>query len=112
MVPVLTGFAGLLLGFAAGFVYRKTNRRLELAELEARAQKLLLDAETRGRRRLEAKPSEAKDEIATMRREADDDLRDDRDEIGRQERPHGGVPGRPQEQVRALDGRAATSRSG
>ena len=54
--------------------------------IESRAQKLLIDAERRGGARTHAGVLvQAKEEIAVLRREADDDLRGRRDEISRQE---------------------------
>jgi len=85
MVPVLTGIAGLLLGFTAGFLYRRAIATSNAQSVETRAQKLLLDAERDAGATAKHAVAEAKDEIATMRREADEDLRGRRDEIGRQE---------------------------
>ena len=53
MVPVLTAIAGLLLGFAAGFLYRKSIAATNAQSIETRAQKMLLDAEREAGRRLE-----------------------------------------------------------
>ncbi|MGH2540281.1 MAG: Rnase Y domain-containing protein, partial [Actinomycetota bacterium] len=86
MVPVLAGIAGLLLGFAAGFLYRKSVAATNAQSIEARAQKLSIDAEREAREAAERSRREAKDEVATMRREVDEDLRSRREEIGRQER--------------------------
>ena len=86
MVPVLAGIAGLLLGFAVGFLYRKSIAATNAQSIEARAQKLLLDAERGAGEAAERSRREAKDELAMMRREVDDDLRSRREEIGRQER--------------------------
>jgi len=86
MVPVLTGIAGLLLGFAAGFLYRKSIAATNAQSIETRAQKMLLDAERESDAASKRTLSEARDEIATLRREADDDIRSRRDEIVRQER--------------------------
>jgi len=82
----LTGIAGLLLGFAAGFLYRKSIAATNAQSIETRAQKMLLDAERESDAASKRTLSEAKDEIATLRREADDDIRSRRDEIVRQER--------------------------
>ena len=86
MVPMLAGIAGLLLGFAAGFLYRKSVAATNAQSIEARAQKLRLDAEREAGEAAERSRREAKDEVAMMRREVDDDLRSRREEIGRQER--------------------------
>ncbi|CAN5791005.1 ribonuclease Y [soil metagenome] len=107
MVPVLTGIAGLLLGFAAGFVYRKSIAASNSQSLEARAQKALLDAEREADAVSKRSLAEAKDEIATMRREADDDLRGRRDEIGRQEGRMAESQADLKTKSQHLDGRAA-----
>ncbi|HET9311367.1 MAG TPA: ribonuclease Y [Actinomycetota bacterium] len=86
MVPVLTALAGLLLGFACGVLYRKSVAATNAQSVESRAQKMLLDTEREADAASKRMLAEAKDEIATMRREADDDIRGRRDEIGRQER--------------------------
>jgi ribonucrease Y len=86
MVPVLTAIAGLLLGFAAGFLYRKSIAATNAQSIETRAQKMLLDAEREADAASKRALGEAKDEIATLRREADVDIRSRRDEIVRQER--------------------------
>ncbi|MEZ0234970.1 MAG: ribonuclease Y [Actinomycetota bacterium] len=86
MVPVLTAIAGLLLGFAAGFLYRKSIAATNAQSIETRAQKMLLDAEREADAASKRALGEAKHEIATLRREADDDIRSRRDEIVRQER--------------------------
>ncbi len=86
MVPMLAGIAGLLLGFAAGFLYRKSVAATNAQSIEARAQKLRLDAEREAGEAADRSRREAKDEVAMMRREVDDDLRSRREEIGRQER--------------------------
>ena len=86
MVPVLTGIAGLLLGFGVGFLYRKSMAATNAHSIEARAQKMLLDAEREAGEVVARSRHDAKEEAATMRREVDEDLRARRDEIGRQER--------------------------
>ncbi|HJR97056.1 MAG TPA: ribonuclease Y [Actinomycetota bacterium] len=86
MVPVLTALAGLLLGFAVGVLYRKSVAATNAQSIESRAQKMMLDAEREADAASKRALAEAKHEIGTMRREADDDIRGRRDEIGRQER--------------------------
>jgi ribonucrease Y len=85
MVPVLTGIAGLLIGFAAGFWYRRSVAATNAQSIEARAEKLLLEAEREATTTAARTLADAKQEIATLRREADDDVRGRRDEISRQE---------------------------
>jgi ribonuclease Y len=89
MVPVLTALAGLVLGFVCGFLYRKSVAASNAQSIEARAQKMLLDAEREADAASKRIITEAKDEVGMMRREADDDIRLRRDELGRQERRMG-----------------------
>ena len=101
MVEVLVGLVGgLVLGFGAGVLYRKSvsasnaqgiEAKAQAAEAraqaaEAKAQTTLLTAEREADAAAKSAMAEAKDEIATMRRESEDDLRSRRDEISRQER--------------------------
>ena len=106
MVPVLTALAGLLLGFAAGFLYRKSIAATNAQSIEARAQKLLLDAEREADATSKRSIGEAKEEIATMRREADDDIRARRDEIVRQERRMSEAGNDLQAKIERADARA------
>jgi len=91
MVPVLAAIGGLLLGFTAGFLYRKSIAASNAHSIETRAQKLLLDAEREADASSKQLLAEAKDEIATIRRDADEDLRGRRDEVARQERRMAGA---------------------
>jgi ribonuclease Y len=106
MVPVLTAIAGLLLGFAAGFLYRKSIAATNAQSIEARAQKMLLDAEREADAASKHAIGEAKEEIATMRREADDDIRARRDEIVRQERRMSEAGNDLQAKIERADARA------
>jgi ribonuclease Y len=86
MIPALTAIGGLLLGFAAGFFYRKSVAATNAMSVEARTQKLLLDSQREADAAAQRTLQEAKDEIAALRRETEDDLRGRRDEVARQER--------------------------
>ena len=86
MIPALTAVAGLVLGFVAGFLYRKSVSASNALSIEARAQTLLLDSQRQADAAAQQTLQEAKDEVASMRREAEDDLRGRRDELARQER--------------------------
>ena len=86
MVPVLVGVAGLALGVAAGFWIRKTMAASNAQSVEARTQKMLLEAEREADAASKRALQEAKDEIAGMRRDLDEDVRTRREEIGRLER--------------------------
>ena len=107
MVPVLTGIAGLLLGFGAGFLYRKSVAAGNAQSVEARARKLMLDAELEAGAASTRAVAEAKEEIAALRREAEDDLRGRRDEIGRQERRMTEAEADFKGKTQRIDGRAA-----
>jgi ribonuclease Y len=86
MVPALVGIGGLIVGFAAGFIYRKSLAVSNAMSIEARAQQLLLDSQRDADVTAKRVLQEAKDEVVAMRRDAEDDLRGRRDEIARQER--------------------------
>lgn len=102
----MTAIAGLLLGFAAGFLYRKSIAATNAQSIEARAQKTLLDAEREADAASKHAIGEAKEEIATMRREADDDIRARRDEIVRQERRMSEAGNDLQAKIQRADARA------
>ena len=86
MIPALTAVAGLVLGFVAGFLYRRSVGASNALSVEARAQTLLLDSQREADAAAQHTLQQAKDEVASMRREAEDDLRGRRDELARQER--------------------------
>jgi ribonucrease Y len=85
MVPVLVGIAALVVGLAAGFLIRKTIAISNAQSVEAKAQKVLLDAEREADAAVKRSLREVKDEIAAMRREAEEDVRLRRDEAARVE---------------------------
>jgi ribonuclease Y len=85
MVPVLVGIAALLVGIAAGFYLRKTMAISNAQSVEAKAQKLLLDAEREADVTVKRSLQDVKDEIAAMRRDAEEDVRLRREEVGRAE---------------------------
>ena len=115
MVQVLVGLAaGLVLGFGAGFLYRKSIAASKAQGIEARAQaaeaqaqKTLLAAEREADATAKQALGEAKDEIASMRREAEDDLRSRREEITRQERRMTQAEADLRSKGAKVDGRAA-----
>jgi ribonuclease Y len=85
MIAFLTGTLGLLLGFGAGFLYRKSIAASNAMSIEARAQQLLLDTQRDADSAAKRAIQDAKDEASAMRREVDEDLRGRRDELARQE---------------------------
>jgi ribonuclease Y len=86
MIAFLTGIVGLLLGFGAGFLYRKSVAASNAMSIEARAQQLLLDTQRDADSAAKRTLQDAKDEASEMRREGEEDLRGRRDELARQER--------------------------
>jgi ribonuclease Y len=107
MVPVVTGIAGLVLGFLAGFLYRANVAASRAQSVETRTQKAMLDAEREADAASKRAVAEAKGEIASMRREADDDIRGRRDELARQERRMGEAEQELRSKVARADTRAA-----
>ena len=86
MIAFLTGIVGLLLGFGAGFLYRKSVAASNAMSIEARAQQLLLDTQRDADSAAKRTLQDAKDEATEMRRQGEEDLRGRRDELARQER--------------------------
>ena len=103
----MTGIAGLLLGFAAGFLYRKSVAASSAQSIESRAQKLLIDAEREAATVSARAVAESKDEIAVLRRESDDDLKGRREEISRQERRMSGAEAELKAKMQRVEDRAA-----
>jgi ribonucrease Y len=85
MVPVIVGAVCLAVGVAAGFFYRKAVAAQNAQSVEARAHKMLLDAEREAEQVAQRSRQEAKDEIARLRREIEEDARARREEIARTE---------------------------
>ena len=85
MQAVVVGLLALAIGVAIGFVLRRAVARSQADSAEARAQKVVLDAEREAERLTREALVEAKDEIGALRREAEEDLRPRRDEVKRQE---------------------------
>jgi ribonucrease Y len=86
MIAFLTGIVGLVLGFGAGFLYRKSVAASNAMSIEARAQQLLLDTQRDADSAAKRTLQDARDEASAMRREGEEDLRGRRDELARQER--------------------------
>jgi ribonuclease Y len=85
MVPVLVGIAALFVGIAVGFLIRKTIGMSNAQSVEAKAHKLLLEAEREADVTVKRSLQDVKDEIAAMRRDAEDDVRLRREEVARSE---------------------------
>jgi ribonuclease Y len=86
MVYVLVGVGCLVLGAVGGFLYRKTVAASNAQSIEARAQKRMFEAEREADATSKRALQEAKEEIAGMRRDLDEDVRSRRDEVMRLER--------------------------
>jgi ribonucrease Y len=85
MVPVVVGIVALAVGIAAGFLIRKTMAASDAQSIEARAQKALLEAEREADATRVRAIQDAREESATIRREAEEDVRARREEISRLE---------------------------
>jgi ribonuclease Y len=75
----------LVVGVGAGFVIYKLFAASRVQTAETRAQKLVLDAEREAQTKVQQALVEVKQEIAGMRREAEEDIRSRRGEIKRLE---------------------------
>jgi ribonuclease Y len=85
METALVGTLALALGVGVGFLVRKTIAQSQAQSAEARAQKVVLEAEREGERLSREALVEAKEEIGVLRREAEESLRSRREEVERQE---------------------------
>jgi ribonucrease Y len=86
MVPLLVGVVGLAIGVAAGFLIRKTMAASNAQSIETQTQKMILEAERQADASSKQTLQEAKDEMAGMRRDLDEDVRSRREEVNRLER--------------------------
>jgi ribonuclease Y len=84
-MEVVVGIVALALGVAIGFLVRKAVAQSRAQSAEARAQKVILEAEREAERLTREALVEAKDEIGALRRDAEEDLRSRREEVKRQE---------------------------
>jgi ribonuclease Y len=83
MVPAIVGAVALVLGVGIGFVVRKTIAQSQAQSAEARAQKVILEAEREAERLTREALVQARDEIGALRREGEEDLRTRREETKR-----------------------------
>ena len=83
MVPAIVGAVALGLGVGIGFVVRKTIAQSQAQSAEARAQKVILEAEREAERLTREALVQARDEIGALRREGEEDLRTRREETKR-----------------------------
>src|SRR5438309_6450718 len=76
---------GLAVGVAAGFLVRRYLSVSRIQGAEARAQRVVLEAEREAETKVRVAQVDVKEEIASMRREAEEDVRLRRDEVVKQE---------------------------
>jgi ribonuclease Y len=86
MTEVLVGIAGLVIGIGVGFLVRKAIATSQFHSAEARAQQVVLDAQVEAKTVLKQALVDGNEQIAALRREADEDIRARREEVQRQER--------------------------
>jgi ribonucrease Y len=85
MTPVIVGAVALVVGALGGFVARRALVSNRLQTAEARATKLVADAELEAETRVRQALIEVKEEISAMRREAEEDVRLRREEVNKNE---------------------------
>ena len=86
IIPIIAGLVGIAVGFAGGVVYRKKVAEAEIGSAEEQARKILEDgiksADTKKKEAL----LEAKEEILQTKNEFEQEVKDRRNELSRQER--------------------------
>ena len=85
MDAVVVGVVALAAGFGVGFLVRKVLGQTQAESAEARAQKVILEAEREAERLTREALVEAKDEIGAIRRDTEEEFRTRREEVKRQE---------------------------
>ena len=107
MEIVLVGAVALALGVGIGFLVRKAIAQSTAQSAEARAQKMVLEAEREAERLTREALVEAKNEIVALRREAEEEIRPRREEVSRQEARLVQKEDALDRQVREIDERSA-----
>ena len=85
MDAVVVGVVALAAGFGVGFLVRKVLGQTQAESAEARAQKVILEAEREAERLTREALVEAKDEIGALRKDTEEEFRTRREEVKRQE---------------------------
>jgi ribonuclease Y len=85
MVPVLVGVVALVAGAFGGFAAYRSVMARRVDSAEARAAKLMADAELEAESKIRASLLEVKQEISAMRRDAEEDVKSRREEVKRTE---------------------------
>src|SRR2546426_2485601 len=106
MVPVLVGAVALAVGIAVGFWIRMTVAASNAQSVEARAQKLLLEAERDADATRKHALLDVREEVAGLRRETEEDVRARREEVARIERRMSDAETELHERRDAADARA------
>jgi len=83
MVPAIVGAVALVLGVGIGFVVRKAIAGSQAQSAEARAHRVILEAEREAERLTLEALVQAREEIGALRREGEEDLRTRREETKR-----------------------------
>src|SRR5213593_1613009 len=81
MMTVLAAVLALAVGLAGGFLARKALVSWRMTTAEARAAKLMADAEMEAETKVRTSLDEVRQEISAMRKEAEQDIRLRRQEI-------------------------------
>ena len=85
MDAVVVGLVALAAGFGVGFLVRKVLGQTQAESAEARAQKVILEAEREAERLTREALVEAKDEIGALRKDTEEEFRTRREEVKRLE---------------------------
>ena len=85
MDAVVVGVVALGVGFGVGFLVRKVLAQTQAESAEARAQKVILEAEREAERLTREALVEAKDEIGALRKDTEEEFRARREEVKRLE---------------------------
>lgn len=99
IIVIIAAVAALAVGFAAGFVCRKTIAEKQIGGAEKRAEEIIAEAKKTAETKKKEALLEAKDEIHKSRTEFEREIKDRRNEMNRQER-------RVQQKEESLDKKA------
>ena len=83
---ILAIIAALIIGLAAGYIYRKNIQERKIGRTEEYARNLLDDAQRRAEEKKKESILEAKEEVIRLKNELDREVRDRRSEVQRAER--------------------------
>lgn len=99
IIVIIAAVAALAVGFAAGFVCRRTIAEKQIGGAEKRAEEIIAEAKKTAETKKKEALLEAKDEIHKSRTEFEREIKDRRNEMNRQER-------RVQQKEESLDKKA------